>query len=446
MSLFLSKNQRIWLIILLSAIFLVSLSYSFYFQIAPSVDARAYDNIALHLIQGLGYRESIVGDIIGDNAIARVGPGYEFFLAIIYYILGHRYAAVWVIQAALLSLSAFLIFLTTREVFKDSWNYLLGISSLVFIGFSPDLITLQGMLMTETLGVFLVILTTYLFFRCFNKENQSAPSVIFLAISLALATLVRTPAGFLIFPMLTYFIVRRQWKSLLVFIIVFSSLFAPWVIRNYKIYHTFIPTNLAYGIDLAAGNHPGASGELEPYGANDLLIAQYGYVKANSLLVREAAQFIFTHPLEFLKITFYRASIYFSFARPTGFWFHLQGLNKIITLLLSSAYSMIIFVLGFWGIYGAFQLDGEKKQRVSYLLAMLAMMPLAIIGIIVETRYRFLAYPFFSVFAGYGLSELLARRISWRPALYLALLLTANTIFDILKNIDRIKERINNFL
>ena len=78
----------------------------------------------------------------------------------------------------------------------------------------------------------------------------------------------------------------------------------PWAIRNYIIFHAFIPTNLAYGLDLAAGNHSGASGELEPHEISGQLIEQYGYLKANSLLLREAVGFIFSHPLEFLKITF----------------------------------------------------------------------------------------------------------------------------------------------
>ena len=85
----------------------------------------------------------------------------------------------------------------------------------------------------------------------------------------------------------------------------------------------------------------------------------------------------------------------------------------------------------------------QEKGLAKFFLAMLVMMPLAIAGIIIETRYRMLAYPFFAVFAGYGLNEFLSGRISWKPAFYLALLLVLNTSFDVLRNLGRIVGRIN---
>ena len=435
-------KQLKFLLIFLALVFGVSIIYSFYFRIVPSVDAGAYDNIAWNIVQGNGYRESADTPFADDNSIVRVGPGYEFFLAAIYYVFGHNYAMVWVIQALLLSLSAFLIFLATKEIFKDNWNFLIGISAAILIGFSPDLITMQGMLMSETLGVFLIILTTYLFFKYLNNERQSVWGTVLLAISLALTVLVRTPALFLVIPMFGYFIFYKKWKSLAIFIILLILLFIPWAARNYMIFRSFIPTNLAYGLDLAAGNHSGASGELEPHEISGQLIGQYGYVKANYLLLREAVGFIFGHPLEFLKITFYRLSIYFSFARPTGFWFHLSGLSRALTLLFSAVYSVIIFIFGFWGIWGIKRLTGEGKERAKYLLTLLIMMPLAVIGIIVETRYRFLVYPFFAVFAAYGINLLAQKKMEWRPAVYIVLLLSANTLFDIFRNFGRIIERV----
>ena len=224
----------------------------------------------------------------------------------------------------------------------------MGMAAAVLVGFSPDLITLQGMLMSETLGIFLIILFVYLFFKFINREKQSISGIALLAVCLTLTSLVRTPAIFLIIPIAGYFVFRRQWKFLAVFLALFIVVFIPWTVRNYLIFHEFIPTNLAHGLDLAAGNHPGASGELEPYDLNGRLIAEYGYSKANSMLLKEAIGFIFSHPLEFLKITFYRISMYFSFARPTGFWFHLSGLSRILTLASSALYSAVLFFFGFY--------------------------------------------------------------------------------------------------
>jgi len=435
-----NKQLKI-LLILLALVFGVNIIYSFYFRITPAIDARAYDNIAWNIAQGDGYRESADASFIEDNSIVRVGPGYEYFLAAIFYVFGHNYPAVWIIQALLLTLSAYMIFLVSKEVLGSNWSFSIGIIAAALVGFSPDLITLQGMLMAETLGIFLIILTVYLFFKYINNESRPVLGIVLLAIGLALTALVRTPAIFLILPIAGYLIFCRQWRSLIILLILFVLLFMPWAVRNYMIFNAFIPTNLAYGLDLSAGNHPGASGELEPHDIGGQLIGQYGYVKANSLLLREAVGFISSHPFEFLKITFYRISIYFSFARPTGFWFHLYGLSRGVTLMTSTLYSVILFIFGFWGIWKIKDLK-EQKINAKLLLYMLAMMPLAIIGIVVETRYRSSVYPFFAVFAGYGIDLLWQKKAEWKPFVYIILLLSANALFDILRNFGRIIERI----
>ena len=115
---YITENKILILILLFS--FLVSLAYSFYFQIKPAVDARAYDVIAQNIVAGNGYREDPGGDIAQDNAITRVGPLYEFTLAGIYKIFGHQYGPVWIFQALLHALSAWLIYLTAMLIFAES--------------------------------------------------------------------------------------------------------------------------------------------------------------------------------------------------------------------------------------------------------------------------------------------------------------------------------------
>ncbi|OGI16939.1 MAG: hypothetical protein A3J63_01685 [Candidatus Moranbacteria bacterium RIFCSPHIGHO2_02_FULL_40_12b] len=438
-----NKTQNLILAIVLAGAFLVSLLYSFYFKIPPAVDARAYDNIAWNIVSGNGYRETLDTSLQNDNAIIRVGPGYEVFLAVIYYIFGHHYEAVWITQALLMVLSAGLVFLITREIFKSRWNYFIGIVAALLIGFSPDLITMQGMLMTETLGAFLIVLTGYLFCRYYNAKEKSWISALSLGLAIGAATLVRTPAAFLFFPITIYFFAFKNFKHFLLIIIIIAALFTPWIIRNYQVYGVFMPTNAAAGFNLLTGNHPGASGEQGNFSVLDRYSPGLSGIQINKHATDDAIKFIFSNPLEFLKLTIYRTSIYFSFARPTGFWFHLHGWSKATTLVSSAVYSVLLFIFGFWGIWQIKNLESPEKKLAKFFLAMLVMMPLAIVGIIIETRYRMLAYPLFAVFAGYGLSEFLARRISWKPTFYLAALLILNTSFDILRNLGRIMERIN---
>ena len=87
-------------------------------------------------------------------------------------------------------------------------------------------------------------------------------------------------------------------------------------------------------------------------------------------------------------------------------------------------------------------MNGREKTLAKIFLAMLIMMPLAVVGIIVETRYRMLVYPFLAVFAGYGLSVFWQKKLEWQPALIITFLLGANTFFDVSRNLGRIFERI----
>lgn len=439
------KENKIIAAIMLAS-FIISLTYSFYFKIEPAVDAAAYDKIAWNLVQGNGYKESADLSFDEDIAILRVGPGYQFFLAAIYFIFGHYIWIIWIINAFLHALTAFLVYLLSREILKENWNNLIGFASAAFIGFSPDLITMSGMLMTETLAVFLITLAVYVFFKYINDSLYQFYLIILFAFILGLAVLIRTTVFLTVLPVFYYFFSKKYWKDLAVFIFVLAAVFTPWTVRNYKTYGVFIPTTNVLGYDLLVGNHPGATGELEPYAPAENYLNEKGSILGSRLALKDALVFIASHPLEFLKITFYRISIYFSFIRPTGFWFHLEGMSKALTLVFSAVYSILLFVLGFFGIYRIKELPPADKKRAKFLFWLLLTMPLAVIWIIVETRYRFLAYPFFAVFSGYGLAGLFNKKNNFKPALLIFSVLFLNAAFDAWRNSERIIERIKELL
>lgn len=436
----LKNNKLLVAVMLLTLIF--SLSYSFYFRLKPYVDAKDYDRIAWNIAQGYGYQSHLELPIEKDYAIFRVGPGYEYFLALVYLVFGHRYWIVWILHAVFLAGAAGLVFKLSQEVLKERWRYPMGIAAAILIGWSPDLITVSSMLMTETLGIFLTLLFLYLFFLYYNNEKKSPWSALLLGLILGITITIRTPVLFLLLPLAVYFWWIKKWRDLGLIIIGVIIIFTPWVVRNFQVYHYFIPTNLAYGLDLANGNHPGSSGELEFYWENEINLEKYGAIKGSQFITAQAVTYIVTHPLTFIKTTFYRASIYFSFDRPFAFWFHLSGWSKILTIILSSLYSIAIFVLG---LYGASRINDWPKAdrpRLWLFLSMMIMMPLSIIGIIVETRYRFMIYPFLAVFAGYGFYCLKPGRIRWRPLLAVVIILGLNTLFDVARNWDRIMNMI----
>lgn len=421
---------RIFIAIVLATLAL-SLGYSFYFQLKPIVDARAYDNLAWEMVQGKGYDRG--------SSIGRPGPAYVYFLAAIYYVFGHSYSAVWVVQSLFLALIVILVYFLTKLIFQESWHPFIGLAAAVLVGFSPDLITIASMLMTETLVVFLIILAVFFFFLYTDSKRIYLLPLV--ALVFASAALARGNTILLVLPVTAYFILKKEWLRGLLFLAVLLLALTPWTIRNYIVYGKIKPFNASTGL-LYVGNHPGATGELIPNyplpaGVDPEKMSQLEYDDA---LGRAGVDFIFKHPLEFIKLTFWRASIYFSFARPTGFWPHLQGFAKLATIVSSTIYAFLIFTLGTLGAW----LAVKKNVNAKYLLAFIITLPLSVIALVVETRYRFPIYPFLAIFSGYGLWWLLTNfKVVLKPLFIVLGLLSANTIFDVLKNLQRILERIS---
>jgi len=165
------KNNKILISILLIS-FVLSLFYSFYFRIKPQVDAQAYDAIGWNIAQGNGYRQTAGSELTVDTSITRVGPLYEYFLAGIYKIFGHRYEPVWIAQAIMHVLSAWLVYLTAILIFCDFRSKKrIGLWAVAIFSFYPDLIEISAMVLTETFYLFLVCLTLYLFSLYFYKKR-----------------------------------------------------------------------------------------------------------------------------------------------------------------------------------------------------------------------------------------------------------------------------------
>ncbi len=427
------------LILILIGSFLICLAYSFYFQIKPAVDARAYDVIAKNIVSGVGFREEPQKDILYDYAIARVGPLYQYFLAGIYKIFGHHYGVVWVFQALLHVLSAWLVYLTARLIFNGSENSKkIALIAAAFFGFYPDLIEISAMLLTETLYLFLFCLMLYVFFRFFGRDSNF--SVVILGLVSGLATLARPPVLFLLPVILFYFFRRKDFLKMGLFVLMLVLVFTPWTARNYSAYDEIMPFGAAGQFNFWIGNYHGGNGEQEPQPVH------YDYVKNHSILelqresINQFKLFVFERPAEFLKITVLRVSKYCSLARPMGFWFYQHGLGLAIFVLSSALASVFLFVFGLAGLIKSLKLDNIKLR---YLAVFAVITPLILFITVVETRYRFQIYPLLIIFAGYFFVQ---TKNFWRDKIFwgVAIILFLNSAIDFLSNLARVSGRLNN--
>lgn len=440
---FFSNNRILVLIVIIS--FFASLSYSFYFKIKPTVDARAYDNIAQNIVAGNGYREELGGDIAQDNAITRVGPLYEFTLAGLYRIFGHQYKFVWLFQALLRAVSTWLIYLTVLLIFADSdCKRKVALWAAGIFAFYPDLIEISAMLLTETLYLFFVCLLFYVFFYYVSWSDNWRLALVLGLVS-GLAVLARPPVLFLLPVILFFFWGRRKWLPATLFLVALFLVFVPWTVRNYRVYGEIMPFGAAGNYNFWIGNWHGGDGEQNPQPFHAIFAATHETKEINSESMRQFKLFLREHPVEFLKLTVLRVNKYFSVFRPMGWWFYQTGIGQMLFVLTSAVASMLLFVFGLTGILKAVI---SKEKKFYYPLAFIVFTPLIIFVTVVETRYRFQIYPLLTIFSGYTIVLLQKNKNWWSDRVLRAAILVVflNGIFDLIFSFEKIMEKLSGFL
>lgn len=415
------KNK---LVIIIAVSFLVSAAYSFWHRIPPLVDAQAYDQIALNLLAGNGFKENAELSFDQDTAMLRAGPGYEFFLAGIYGLFGHHYEAVWIIQALLHALTAYLMYWLGKELFPEKGETI-GLVAAALIGLSPDLIEISAMLMTETLYLFFTVLIAYLFVKNFSEKNAAILSS-GLGLVLAIGILTRPPL--VLFAPIIFIAFLWQKKNLQAFNFTAWLLvgLAPWIIRNYLVHGQFILTTLIGDFNIWVGNTLHANGGQLASGFNPVTdhVAKYGVGSLPDAARTAFLDFITRHPLEFIKLCALRFVRYFSLIRPMGFWFYQTGWSQLVFVALSGLSIALMYVSGLWGMVKSWTL---RQPKMYFFLALGLSAPLFLFITVVESRYRFQIYPFLAIFGSYALVNTSFSKQWWKqkeffiPALFLLL-------------------------
>lgn len=378
--------------------FLLSIVYSWVYRIEPSVDARAYDTIALNLLAGNGFKEHVNLSYEFDPGMLRAGPGYEFFLAGIYAVFGHHYEVVWVFQALLHALTAWLVYKCARLIFSEQ-SETIGLIAAGFIGFHPDLIEISAMLMTETLYLFFTVLTVFVFLKSFFNV-KSYWLALLLGVVTGLAILTRPPLVLFVPIFVFLYGYKKTRSSLVMFGLGIVGVLAPWVIRNYLVYHQLILTTLIGPFNIWVGNTVVADGGQLAGGFNPVttFVAEQGIYGLNHKATEEFLLFLRQHPIIFIKLCALRLVRYFSLIRPMGFWFYQTGWSQLLFIAASGTSIAALFISG---IAGLIQVLKKRNEVVQYCVALMVTAPLLLLPTVVQSRYRFQIYPFLALFAGY---------------------------------------------
>jgi len=211
-------------------------------------DAFDYDRVAMSLLKE--HRFPIV-----QTAPFFRAPFYPIFLFVLYLISPQNYLLVKIMQAILMTITAYFIFKVAKNIFSTEVAL---VSSGIF-SFHPFFIIICSSLLTESLFLFLATSALYLLLKFAKSKRRFLLCLCGIISGIA----ILTKATFLIFlfiSILWLFILRRDLKFVFQSAsILFFSCFlvlTPWVIRNYKVFHEFIYCNDAGGWSFWVTNSP----------------------------------------------------------------------------------------------------------------------------------------------------------------------------------------------
>lgn len=305
------RRQKIFLsaFIILIIASLPRLFLAFCSNAIPAYDASGYDKLAMSILQGKGFSK-------GGEPTSYREPLYPFFLSGIYYLFGHHYRTIRIVQSLLGSFICVIIFLITRRLF----NLRTGLFAGLIASVNPSFIKITEYLLSENLYTFILIIAV-LFLLQYAQEKK-IKHLFFAGATLGIAALTRSIIFF--FPLFIILfmgkrLVREEYKVkkhiLVIFVLILSFILPifPWTLRNQQIYHKFIPIVSRTGLGLYSSYFP-KDGKIFGLTAQDDIVQKANLFKTeaeqNNFLLKETFKFIKNNPtkvlrLELLKVLYF---------------------------------------------------------------------------------------------------------------------------------------------
>lgn len=208
-------------------------------------DAAGYENCALDILSGKGLPRT-----------ATRPPLYPLFLSGVYLLFGHNVLSASIVQSIISTITIFLVYLLTKEIFQKEKIALLA-SFLTAI--DPFLVYFTGNITSETLFTFFLI-----FFLLFLQQSlnpgKSRHYSVFAGIICGIALLTRAVLlGFIILlPLCLLFLKPFKEYTVRIGLVLLGVviILLPWTLRNYKIYHRFIPGTIQAGWNMWEAMNP----------------------------------------------------------------------------------------------------------------------------------------------------------------------------------------------
>lgn len=369
-----------------------------YFFPKPFVgDMLVYERLGLNLLAGHGFTH-----LPSLPPTATQMPLYPLFISLIYTIFGKSHIALFLVQTGIDVATAFIIYLTAKRLFQSVRPGYVAL--LLWAAYLPAA-ELVGTALTETLFTFFVIISIYMTIVFIDKPRASV--LFFAGIFLGFAALTRPVAlgfaPFLILP-LVLFLPRRRLTIVasVLFFVGVAAVLSPWVVRNYRCFHTLVPTTTRGGEALYQFSFRIAERDFTKRGTiqdfppdvRSFLEGNHSEVEKDKFLRDRALRLVRAYPLRYVQLCLYR------FPR---FWFNVgYGSSPSVKSLLFMAGNLLL--MGF-ATFGVFSKRLFRSPMSWPLISFVLYMTLAHMTLIAFGRYSIPAIPALIVLSSRGIVE-----------------------------------------
>lgn len=252
-SFILNKQHGLTLLLIFAIAFGIRLWAVTAYPVEPVADAADYHRLATGLANGFGYVNA------AGLPTAWRPPGYPLFLAAIYVVSGPDVGAATIVQAGVGSVTAILIAVLGFLVAGRRVGVIAGLLAAVYPGF----FWLPRVLLSENVSLFLT--TAALCCAVMAARNRSWRWALLLGVLLGISILVRGTNLMVAASVIVGFVVLF-WKDrvsygtaaavVLLTIAGMIVVMAPVTIRNYRLFHRFIPIATQDGVTFYSSYWP----------------------------------------------------------------------------------------------------------------------------------------------------------------------------------------------
>ncbi|MBI4651238.1 glycosyltransferase family 39 protein [Candidatus Desantisbacteria bacterium] len=257
------ENERKFLITIFFLSLILKLLYIFMVEginTHPGVDGVFYDKVALNVARGYGFVTSP-----GDYGTEKP-PIYVFLIGLLYYIFGHNYGAIRIVQAILSGVICIFTYLIGKKVKNEN----IGKIASFLVALDPFLTQLSAWYLSQILYITFEIIAIYFIVKMEEEFSWGKAFITGLLLGLSSLTMSYSSPFFYPFILLWSFLVfkgnaKNIGKSFGTIALVLTLTISVWTIRNYIIFKEFIPIGTASGLRFWGGNNPRAKGVWVPW-------------------------------------------------------------------------------------------------------------------------------------------------------------------------------------